>query len=271
MTTSLLPAAQWAQNEFGFAQLGDQRRHRRLVNIAEHLAASPGGTLPQAFPLWAELKAIYRFFGGVTFERVLAPHLERVRQACRQPGEYLLIEDMTPLDFTAHWATTGLGSIGDGPGRGFELPSTLAVRVEAWTLEQRPEGTRVGLLGQQCACRRAAPPGECHSACLRRARRSQRWAEPLKGAGRPPQGSHLIYVADREADFYEPIHICQQHGVDFVIRSCFDRRLAEGAGHLRAGLQRAPWLGKAVVEVRARGGPPGGRPLHGPMVDRGIS
>ena len=69
------------------------------MNIAEHLAASPGGTLPQAFADWAELKAAYRFFGqrGVTFERVLAPHLERTRQACRQPGEYLLIEDTTLL------------------------------------------------------------------------------------------------------------------------------------------------------------------------------
>src|SRR5271166_6348904 len=191
MTTPLLPAAQWAQEEFGFAQLGDQRRNKRLVNIAQHLAASPGGTLPQAFPHWAELKAAYRFFGqgGVTFERVLAPHLERTRQACRQPGDYLLIEDTTPLDFTAHWATTGLGSIGDGPGRGFELHSTLAVRVEAWTLEQGPEGTVVGLLGQQCACRRAAPPGESKPECLRRARRSQRGAEPLQGAGRPPQAS----------------------------------------------------------------------------------
>jgi hypothetical protein len=62
MSTCLLTPAEWAQNEFGFAQLGDQRRNRRLVNIAEHLAVKPGGTLPQAFPEWAELKAAYRFF-----------------------------------------------------------------------------------------------------------------------------------------------------------------------------------------------------------------
>src|ERR1700689_3185433 len=92
MNTSLMAPAQWAQNEFGFAQLGDQRRNRRLVNIAERLAANPGGTLPQAFPDWAQLKAAYRFFGqkGVTHQRVLEPHLERTLQACRQPGEYLL-------------------------------------------------------------------------------------------------------------------------------------------------------------------------------------
>ena len=40
---NLINPAQWAQNEFGFAQLGDRRRNKRLVNIAEHLAANPGG------------------------------------------------------------------------------------------------------------------------------------------------------------------------------------------------------------------------------------
>jgi hypothetical protein len=61
--------------------LGDLRRTKRLVTIATPLAAAPGGTLPQAFPHWAELKAAYRFFGqrGVNFERILAPHLERTR------------------------------------------------------------------------------------------------------------------------------------------------------------------------------------------------
>src|SRR5437899_3802719 len=107
MSSTLLPAGQWAQNEFGFAYLGDHRRSKRLVNIAEHLAANPGGTLPQAFPDWAELKAAYRFFGqrGVSFERVIAAHLERTRNECRQPGEYLLLEDTTLLDYSAHRAT----------------------------------------------------------------------------------------------------------------------------------------------------------------------
>src|ERR1035437_10352326 len=162
MSMNLTTPAQWAQAEFGFAQLGDQRRNQRLVNIAEHLAASPGGTLPQAFPHWAELKAAYRFFGqrGVNFERILAPHLERTRQACRQPGEYLIIEDTTQLDYSRHPATEDLGVIGDGGGRGFDLHSALALRIESWTVEQRPEGMIVGLFDQQCRSPRPAPKGE---------------------------------------------------------------------------------------------------------------
>src|SRR5580700_7870851 len=185
MSTQLIPPAQWAQAEFGFAQLGDQRRNKRLVNIAQHLAAHPGGTLPQAFPDWAELKAAYRFFGqeGVNFQQILAPHVERTQAHCRQAGEYLIIEDTTLLDYSTHWATEDLGRIGDG-GRGFELHSALAVRVEGWTLTQRPEGVVLGLFGQSCATPRPAPEGESRRERLRRPRKSQRWAEAFKTAGR---------------------------------------------------------------------------------------
>jgi hypothetical protein len=187
MSTTLMPPGQWAQNEFGFAQLGDRRRNKRLVKIATNLAGCPGGTLPQAFPEWIELKAAYRFFGqsGVSFERVLAPHLARTRQSCRQPGEYLLIEDTTLLDYSHHAAAEDLGIIGDGGGRGFELHSTLAVRLESWTLEQRPEGVVLGLFEQQCRRPRLAPKGETRHELWSRPRASQRWTAGIKSAGAP--------------------------------------------------------------------------------------
>lgn len=256
MHSCLSTPVEWAQNEFGFAPLGDLRRSKRLVRIATNLAANPGGTLPQAFPDWAELKAAYSFFGqrGVTYEHILTPHLERTRDNCRQAGEYLLIEDTTLLDYSHHPATEDLGVIGNGKGRGFELHSTLAVRVEAWTLEQRPEGTVVGLFGQNCRTPRRVPPHETRHQCLLRPRKTQVWAAAIAVGGRPPEGCQWIYIADRESDFYEPLQRCQQHGVDFVVRATVDRRLADGAGHLRQALARGPLLGRCTVEVRARGG-----------------
>jgi hypothetical protein len=256
MITSLLSPAQWAQHEFEFAQLGDRRRNRRLVKIAERLAAHPGGTLPQAFPNWSEVKAAYRLFdqAGVSFDAILAPHLERTRAACREPGEYLLIEDTTLLDYSHHLAAQDLGRIGDGQGRGFELHSNLAMRVESWNLQQRPEGVVVGLLGQQCACPRPAPTGERGCQRLRRPRKSQRWTAALRAAGTPPPGCQWIYIADRESDIYEAIQTCQQHRIDFIIRASHDRRLAEAAGHLKDALARAPVLGQMTVELRARPG-----------------
>jgi hypothetical protein len=238
--------------------LGDARRNKRLVKIATQLAAHPGGTLPQAFRHWAELKAAYRFFDqrGVSFEQVLEPHLERTRQACCQPGEYLLIEDTTLLDYSDHPATEDLGIIGSGQERGFELHTTLAVRVQSWTLEQRPEGMLLGLLAQQCQSPRPAPKGESRRQRLSRARKSQRWAAAMKSVGPPPRGSQWIYIADRESDFYEPLQLCRQHGWDWIIRSYQARRLAEEAGHLQEALEQAAVLGQSTVELRTRGGQP---------------
>jgi len=255
-TTTLQPAGQWAQEEFAFANLGDPRLSKRLVNVATNLAACPGGTLPQAFAEWAELKAAYRFFDnrGVDFQKVLQPHLERTRLACREPGEYLIIEDTSSLDFSRHGRTQDLGVIGDGQGKGFELHSALAVRVEAWTLEQRPEGQLIGLFDQQCRRPRPAPEGESRGKRLARRRKSSWWAEIFRPLGPPPSGCRWIYLADRESDFYEPIQICQEAGVDFVIRGFQDRRLAEGVGRLREALAKAPVLGQSTVELRSRGG-----------------
>ncbi len=258
MSSALLPAAQWAQEEFGFAQLGDKRRNKRLVKIGQSLAASPGGTLPQAFPDWAELKAAYRFFagGGVGFEQIIGPHVQRTQSRCREPGEYLIIEDTTVLDYSNRPGSTDLGTIGDGCGRGFELHSALAVRVEGWTLEQRPEGTVVGLFGQHCSRPRPAPDGESRRARLKRPRKSQRWAEAFKASGRVPAHVRWIYIADRESDIYEVIETCQRLGIDFSIRACQDRRLADEPGRLFEVLEGAPVLGMLAVELRSRGGEP---------------
>jgi hypothetical protein len=256
MSTTVLAPAQWAQMEFALARLGDQRRTQRLVKIATRLAQSPGGTLPQAMPRWEELKAAYRFFSQpqITFEDILRPHWERTQAACCQAGEYLLIEYTTILDYSAHPAAQGLGFIGNG-GQGLSLHSTLALKVMAWDLEQRPETAVVGLFGQQCWSPSRRPPGETRAERLwRGTRQSKRWAEVFKTCACASSESHWTYVADRESDFYEPICRCRERDIDFVIRACQNRRLAGGAGHLREVLEQTSALGQVEVELRSRPG-----------------
>lgn len=256
MKMVLASSAQWAQHEFGLAQLGDRRRNERLVKIATKLAANPGGTLPQALPQWSELKPAYRLLDRpeVTPAKIQAPHLENTLAHCRAAGEYLIIEDTTLLDYSHSVAAPELGVIGNGGGRGFELHTALAVRVEGWTPEQRPQGLVVGLLGQQCDCPRPRPAGETEGQRWHRTRKSQRWAAALRAVGAPPKDCQWIYVADREADFYEPIQRCQQQNLDFIIRNRCDRRLADEAGHLWEQLALQPLLGQSTVELRARPG-----------------
>jgi len=257
MTNTLLRPAQWAESEFALAQLGDQRRTQRLVKIATNLVQKPGGTLPQAFAGWSELKAAYRFFNQpkVTFQQIQGPHWQRTRAACHEPGEYLLIEDTSELDYTDHPATEEMGWIGDGRGRGLLLHTTLAVRIEGWDAQERPQGIVLGVLAQQCWSRWGRPqrPQETRRQLMSRARESQRWAAVLEEGG-PPAGSTWIYLTDREGDFYEPIQRCQRQRVEFVIRAFHDRVLSGGQGHLKAAVAQAPVCGQSSVELRARAG-----------------
>jgi hypothetical protein len=257
--TTLLPPSQWAEEEFALAELGDPRRTKRLVKMASALAHSPGGTLPQAFPEWKELKGAYRLLSQpeASYERILSPHWEHTRQACQEAGEYLFIEDTTELDYTDHPATQELGFIGDGRGRGLLLHSTLAVRVEACPLEEPLAGTVLGLLGQQCWGRQGAPGKkrrETWRQRVSRPRESQRWARVLEEVGGPPRGCRWIFMADREADFYEPIERCQRHGLDFIIRGYRDRALVDKTEHLKAAVRQAPVRGQMRVKLRARPG-----------------
>ena len=255
MINTLLRPEQWAESEFARAQLGDRRRTKRLVKIATNLVQSPSGTLPQAFPEWKDLKAAYRFFKQpeIGYQEIQQPHWQKTRAACQQPGQYLLIEDTTELDYTKHPMTENLGSIGDGRGRGFLPHSTLALQVEGWDGEDQPQVIALGLLDQQCWSRWGQPKRkgrETRRQLLSRSRESQRWAAVLEQGG-PPVGGTWVYVADRESDFYEPIERCQRQGVDFVIRAFHDRVLS-GGGHLKEEVSKAPVRGCWNVQMRAR-------------------
>ena len=258
MNTALMTPPQWAQSQFSSAKLGDRRRTQRLVKIATHLAHSPGGTLPQAFPQWSDLKAAYRFFNQpkISFQEIQKPHWEHTRALCRQSGQYLLIEDTSALDYTEHPMTEELGHIGDGRGRGLLLHTTLALQIEGWDLEERPRAVALGLFSQQCWSRRGHPKGkglESRRQLMNRSRESQRWAAALEEGG-PPQGSTWIYVADRESDFYEPIERCQRQGADFVIRGFHDRVVSPEGGRLKEQIAKAPVCGRLSLELRARAG-----------------
>lgn len=258
-STSLLAPAQWAQTEFALAELGDQRRTQRLVTMATRLAQTPTGALPQAFPDWKDLKAAYRWLDHLQFglPEIQQPHRQRTLETCRQAGEYLLIEDTTELDYSSHPQAEQLGFIGNGRGRGLWLHSTLAVRVEAWDLEQQPEGIAVGLLEQTRWIRpRQGLRRQDWRQRLSRPRESDRWARVLDEVGRPPEGCHWIYLADREADFYEPIQRCVRNGVDFIIRCFRNHKLAGEDGHLLEAVAKAPVRGFTEVALRGRDGEP---------------
>jgi hypothetical protein len=257
METTLASPHAWAEAEFGGASLGDVRRGRRLVRMAAGLAERPSGTLPTAFDQRSELKAAYHFLAcpDIRGEAIIQPHMERTRAACRQPGEYLLIEDTTILDFSSLKATGGLGRIGNDGGRGLYLHTDLAARVEGWNDQGPPRLTLMGIFGQQHWARQGTSRrkmGETDAQRLRHSRESERWAGVFHATGSPPDGCRWTYVADRESDIYEVFDVCGKQGVDFVVRAQHARALEGEDCALFDAVGRQPVLGEFQMELRAR-------------------
>src|SRR5207244_9758267 len=103
-------------------------------------------------------KGNYRFLSNksVTREALLEPHLLDVRAQCTQPGDYLMIEDTTSLDFTDHEALADIGWTGDGGGRGMLAHSTLACRIAGWDDGGHPRVNLLGLFHQEVCSRHDA-------------------------------------------------------------------------------------------------------------------
>jgi hypothetical protein len=258
MDTTLMEAMDWAQAELGGADLGDRRRTKRLVRVAAAVARRAHGVLPESFEQWSDLKGAYRLVEqtDVHYEDILAPHWARVRAACGQSGEYLLVEDTTGLDFSSHRAALDLGRIGEDHGRGLFVHSTLALRVARWDRQLEPQVTVLGLFGQHWWARTTATIGkgkERKMDRLARSRESQRWAAVAEAVS-PPPGARWTFVADRESDIYEAFERCQDHQWDFIIRANRPRALVDQSGLVSDALARSPVLGGFSVELRSRPG-----------------
>jgi hypothetical protein len=224
-TASLLDPDQWAELTFGQTPLRDRRRTRRAVQAAGAMVRDPAASLPQQQHTWKTVKAVYRLLSepDVTFAALMQPHWQQTRAALESPAVVLLVQDTTELDFSAHPATTGLGQIGNGKGRGILLQTVLAVLPETRTV--------LGCLAQQSFLRVPAPPREQRYQRRHRAHReTDIWLRMVEQVGPLPAGTGcLVHVGDRGADMLPLFRQCLMTQTHFVIRAAQNRRVLVGA------------------------------------------
>ena len=199
----------WAEEQFGQCDLGDKRRTRRLVRLANEILCHPAGSLPQQTVDWADLKAAYRLLGcqDVTFEAIAAPHWEESRR--RPPGTYLVLSDTTELDFGIRRKIAGMGQTGNGGGWGFLLHSALVVTAEGEEI--------IGLAGQKIRYRQPKPKKENTNQRLKRDRESQLWGQVIDQVGAPAEGARWVHVMDRGADHFEVYCHCREQHSEWVV------------------------------------------------------
>jgi len=212
------PELSFGELHFGEVELGDKRRTKRLVRIADALVRNPSGSLPAKFNGPGELDAVYHLMKQeeVTHAAVLSSHFGLTRTALEKTSEYLVVaHDTTELDFTSHESLEDLGQIGSGNNRGYLCHNSLAID---------PTNRRViGLANQILWKRRNVEEGETKSQRREhKDRESQLWklaAEPL------PANPKIVDVCDRGADIFEFLEAECSSGRTFVVRSKHNRSL----------------------------------------------
>jgi Transposase DNA-binding/Transposase Tn5 dimerisation domain len=243
----------WAAENFGSCELGDVRRTRRAVKVAQQMAEHPDGSTPDQMERWSDLKAAYRLFDceQVTFAALAQPHWQRTRTQAR--GVVLLIGDTTELNLSPAREIAGLGPTGNGGTQGFLLHNSLM--VEAAT------GEIVGLAGQELFYRQPEPERDNSYQRTQRPRESEVWGRVIDLVGPPADEVQYIHVFDRGADNLEVFgHLLQQR-CEWVIRAAQLHRTVWTRDSRRTSLQAAldeqPVLGTYELQVRpAHGQPP---------------
>jgi hypothetical protein len=216
----------WAEEEFGEAQLGDKRLGKRLCVLARDFYARPQSNVPQRCGgQIAKTKAVYRFFDHpkVNMEAVLQPHYQATGQRMAKEPVVLVAQDSTSLNYNTHPATENLGSLSTSKGMiGLMVHDSLAFNVE---------GTPLGLVDLQCWARDPEQFGKKHK---RRKlpfeeKESVKWLRSLEATERIqsqcPQ-TQIVSIGDREADIYELFVWAREKAgrPELLVRANWDRR-----------------------------------------------
>jgi hypothetical protein len=246
---------------FGNAPLGDVRRVRLLVKLADRMAARPGQSLPKQVQDTATYQALLGLVQRpeVTHQTVLHQHIDLTCRLIRQhPGTVLIPHDTTELDYTSHKSLEKIGQIGDGNGRGYECHNSLAVVADS--------GETLGLANQILHRRDDVPKNESVAAKREReTRESLLWPKgcaavgercALHGSGSP---GHLeVHIFDRGGDTFENCEAQALAGRTYVCRSNHNRAITIGhedqdqKALLHDHVGTLPEVGRLTVPLRAQ-------------------
>lgn len=248
----------WAEEEFGVVDLGDNRLKKRLLNITRDLYARPQASIPQACESRAKTKAAYRFFehSETRMDRILSSHYESTLSRVNKESVVLAVQDTTTLNYSTHPATADLGLIGSKHEGiiGLLVHDTMAFNLE---------GTPLGLLDVQCWARNPEDFGKKH---LRHElsieqKESHKWLKSFRTVAQAQKRcpkTIFVSMGDREADIYElfQLALCDSSAPKLLVRAEHDRLLVDGQGHLLERLSQEVLAGIQVIRVPRQGNRP---------------
>mgnify|MGYP001559143913 FL=1 len=258
-------ATDWADEEFGGAQVFEGRLRSRLASLARDFFKQPGKSIPAASAgCEAKVRAAYRFFANerLDMQALLSGHIAATLQRAAQHETVLAVQDTTTVNYTAHSCSTGLGPINTtkDSGTGLVVHSTIGFSVA---------GTPLGILDVQCWAREREEAGKKRTRHERpiEEKESCKWLRSYRAvaaAQRLCPNTMFVSTGDREADIHELFLEAQEtkDGPKLLIRankSC--QRKVTDAGredyeYLWDKLAKEPQRGTLEIRIPRQGSRP---------------
>ena len=236
---------------FQRADLGDPRRVRRAVGLAEALANAPHLSLPKIWSTPAVLEAGYRFLRSrhSDFCVLMDPVQQAAREAALERGSCLVLHDTTDIDCSsAEPEEVGFLSTGKA---GFRVHHALCVSADGSNVPLGILWSQLWGRPQRSTGRSRKMPGK--ELAKLKERESDRWLEGATEAHLWTEGcTQVVHVMDSEADAYRLFHHLHQLGADYVVRMRHDRRLEDEEGLLAETLAAEPIKFQRLVFLSAR-------------------
>jgi hypothetical protein len=257
----------WVGRELQSRRLEDVRLGRRLHQLVEQMASSPGQSIPFACQDWANTKAAYRFLDNDRSHEaeVLEGHFQSSRErAARTSGPILVLHDTTEFSYKrddiepigkTHVGVAGVNR--DGRPRlytacGILMHSSLAITTN---------GLPLGLVSTKFWSRKTFKGTNALKRSVNPTRvpieqkESVRWLENLKqSTARLGEPERCVHIGDRESDIYELFCAAKDAGTHFLVRACVDRLAGDGGHTIQAEMDETRCKGLHRVEVRDQRG-----------------
>lgn len=246
----------WAQDEYGDAALGDERRTKRFVRMLGRMAENPSGRLSAVFKA-KELDGAYDFVenGNVTTARLERAVGRRAAQRCAEDSRVRVAVDGSSLTLTDGPKGKGFGPIGNisAGWQGLKVISALAVGAN---------GVAIGLLAQTWWARpevAARTLKQCKRDRMKKKPREKEtghWLDTIERSAERLEEAGALgwFQLDREGDAWPMLFSLSESGHWFTVRASWDRRLADPGRkkYLRERMAQTTPLGSYELDVPAR-------------------
>lgn len=217
------PCVRWAEQEFGQAELGDERRTRRLVGVAAQAASTPAGRVTEVFSRSADREGAFRLLENddvAVKDIAWSAHCAAARRSWGVAYAFVPI-DQSSLSLIDEDNRKGVGIIGQ---RGKGAPGLCVMSAIAVL----PDGTPSGICGQEFWARTEAAPKRKRSVKVED-KETQRWLDVMAQARRAfaaeaPE-TRPWFQADRGADAWPILIDAIDSGTLLTVRAAHDRRL----------------------------------------------